>query len=70
MIEHENELKFLTTSELSSKNKEKVKENDWDISLKTLPSKTNKVDDNSDSSDEGSSKDEEIRLFVKYYNQI
>lgn len=70
LIKHENKLKWLSASEVGSKRKEMVKEENWEVSLKASSSKKKKVKDASDSSNEGSSKEEDIGLFVKGYNNI
>lgn len=59
LIEHDNELKRLAASEVNAKKKEKVKEVKWDIFLKALSSKTKKEEDDIDSYDNDSSKEEE-----------
>lgn len=69
LIEYEKELKWLATSEVNSKKKNKFKEKKWDISLKASSSKKNKVEDDSEKYEEDSSKEEEMRSFIKCYNK-
>lgn len=57
LTEHENELKRLNVSEVNAKKIEKMKEEKRDIFVKTLPSKTMKVENDSESSDGDSSKE-------------
>lgn len=69
LAEHGNELKWLTEREVKSKKEDKVNEEKQNLSLKTSSSRTEKIKDEDDSFDEGSSKEEETELFVKRYNQ-
>lgn len=69
LTEHESELKQPVESEVKSKKRENVKEENKGLSLKASTSMKKKNKDEDDSSDKVSSKEEEMALFFKCYNQ-
>lgn len=67
LIEYEHESKRLKISESNLKKKEKFKEESRNISLEASASKA-KLEEYKYSTDENSSKEEEMRLFIKCYD--
>lgn len=67
LTEYEHESKRLKISESNLKKKEKFKEESRNISLEASTSKA-KLEEYKYSTDENSSKEEEMRLFVKCYD--
>ena len=63
LIEHKNKLKRLTTSEVNVKNKENVKQDKPDFSLKTSSYKAIKLEECDGSINKDSSKEGELSLF-------